>query len=305
MKALHFITAGFFGVVAITGPRAEATTVYALTENNAIFSFDSSNPEATFTAPQTITGLDPAHDLVGIDMRPADRQLYALGYASAGESAQLYMIDPLSAGATAIGAPTTLPGAGASNFFGFDFNPVVDRIRVVTSSNTNYRLNPDDGSLVAVDTMLSFAGGGGFPAIGGVAYSNNFDGATETTLFGYEMGPNQLVTIGGANGVPSPNGGQVFMVGGTGIFAETPRLGFDIGGASTAFVNATVSVGPAVSDRFYSVDLATGQLTLIGLMPVIGVEDIAVVPEPSSALLGTAALIACALRRRRQVSSAS
>ena len=187
-------------------------------------------------------------------------------------------------------------------------NPVVDLIRVVTSTNSNYRLNPTTGSLIATDTMLAFVGGAGTPSVPAIAYSNNYPGGGPagpfTTLYGYDVGTDSLVTIGGESGGPSPNGGQVFTVGPSTLFASPPRIGMDIhGNASNAFMNATVSVGPAVVDRFYSVPLGPFSPTLVGTFPFLGVEDIATVsiPEPSLAGLLGLGLAGAVLRRRRKV----
>jgi hypothetical protein len=55
--------------------------------------------------------------------------------------------DPSSGVATPVGAaPFAIPLAGAS--FGFDFNPTVDRIRVVSDAGQNVRQHPDLGTVV-------------------------------------------------------------------------------------------------------------------------------------------------------------
>jgi hypothetical protein len=78
--------------------------------------------------------------------------------------------------ATAVGAGFTLTDNTASRF-SVDFNPVVDRLRVVTGNGQNYRVHPVDGMLVAQDTSLR--DGADTPLISGVAYSSHFAGATE------------------------------------------------------------------------------------------------------------------------------
>ncbi len=91
-----------------------------------------------------ITGLTPGDQLVGIDFRPATGQLYGLSTPGGGPgSAQLYIIATETAVATQVGAPNAVLG-GTS--FGFDFNPVPDRIRVVSNAGENLRLNPNDGN---------------------------------------------------------------------------------------------------------------------------------------------------------------
>src|SRR5438034_1124187 len=77
---------------------------------------------------------------------------------------------------------------------------------------------------VAVDTALTFASGeseaGMTPDITGAAYTNNFKGATTSTLYAIDWRRGQLQRIGSPNGSPISSGtGQVFTVGtlGTGF----------------------------------------------------------------------------------------
>src|SRR5436190_1807291 len=94
-------------------------------------------------------------------------------------SAQLrmYSVNPLTGAATVFGniLAGTVPGAGDVDT-GYDFNPTVDRIRVVNENNANFRLNPNNGTLAGSDTNLTFVP----PAIGpegGLAYDRHLDRA--------------------------------------------------------------------------------------------------------------------------------
>ena len=131
--------AAALAVVAIAfgaNPAAAAPgdTVFALTSNNTIISFAPSSP-ATTTAPVAITGLNAGENILGIDFRPANNQLYALG-----SSSQLYTINTSTGAATKVGGTFATPLAGTQ--FGFDFNPVADRIRVVSSNRRAFLNGP-------------------------------------------------------------------------------------------------------------------------------------------------------------------
>src|SRR5205823_171232 len=80
---------------------------------------------------------------------------------------------------------------------GVDFNPVVDRLRVVSDANENVRINPDAG-LVTTDTALSFTTGtphaGEDPTIVDAAYDNDVPGAASTTLYDLDSHIGILVT---------------------------------------------------------------------------------------------------------------
>ncbi len=99
------------------------------------------------------------------------------------------------------------PGAGDSAT-GADFNPVVDRLRVVNFNQENFRINPNNGALSGDDTDLTFTA----PATGpvtAVAYDRNIapgppgtvaPPGTLTTLYGIDVGSDRLVVQGGVNG---------------------------------------------------------------------------------------------------------
>src|SRR5690606_11795882 len=71
---------------------------------------------------------------------------------------------------------------------GFDFNPTVDRIRLVTDNEQNLRLHPETGMVVAIDGNLN----PGDRTVNAVAYTNSFAGATQTTLFDIDLADGKL-----------------------------------------------------------------------------------------------------------------
>lgn len=73
-------------------------TLYAVTLNNQLFSFSSSDP-GTFNNVVAITGLQTGERILAIDFPPATGQLYGLG-----SSSRLYTIDPMAGAATQVGA---------------------------------------------------------------------------------------------------------------------------------------------------------------------------------------------------------
>lgn len=285
---------------AAVGSTASAETVYGLAGTTAagfsLFSFDSATPGVSTSVGAGITNLTAGTQLVGMDYRPATRTMYAIGYNTTAFTIQLYSVNVGTAALTAVGATTTVTGLNGSNRFGFDFNPVVDRIRVTHSSGANFRLNPNDGTVAGTDTALTYdasTGSTGIPAIYGAAYSSNFVGAASTTLYGYDYRTDQLTTVGGINGAPSPNGGLVFNIGDSGVISGSGGLDIDISAAGAAF--------GVLDNEFYTVNLATGAFTSAGLLTGrTDVLDIAAVPEPSTyVLVAVVALGGVVLRRRR------
>ena len=252
--------------------------VYAVTSNNNLISFDSERPEIIREI-VAITGITANQTLVGVDFRPATGELFGLGYNAAGGETRLYNINRSTGVATPIGdAPISL--ALGNGPVAVDFNPTVDRIRVVGANNANYRLNPTNGALAATDANLAYASGdvnaGTDPAIGSVAYTNSYNGATMTTLYTYDDSLNTVNTQ-----IP-PNNGTQNTIGMSGVMVNPndPSSDLDIYyDFSTATNEAylAANTGAGVNDNFYKLDLASGAATQVGKIGNgIAVRDIAV-----------------------------
>lgn len=225
-----------------------------------------------------------------------------MSYNSTTGASQLYTINLTTAVATPVGTGFTIVPGVTGSAFGFDFNPLVDRIRLIAGSNAtaanngaNYRLNPNDGTLAATDTSVAYAAGdpgfGTVPQISAAAYTNNVSGGTTTTLYAFNWANDDLVRVGSLNGAPiSPNTGQLFTVGDSGVVTGTRTLGFDISGATnTAYANLDLQTS-ATNDNFYTVNLATGGVTNRGTIGAgVPVLDISVGITPPTTTLGFSA----------------
>ena len=228
------------GVAIPTSPVA-----YAVDGSNVLHIF---NPWQTASMiSKNITGLQAGETILGIDMRPVNGQLYALGSTS-----RLYSINTANGMATVIGMPFSTPLSGTS--FGFDFNPTVDRIRVVSNTGQNLRLHPVTGAVAATDMILN----PGTPMVDAAAYTNNFAGATATTLYDIDISTDKLYIQN------PPNNGTLVEVGALNINADAHN-GFDIGGTSGKAYAILTSNG---NTKLYSIDLTTGNATAMGMFPV-------------------------------------
>ncbi len=243
--------------MAIQMITAVAPTVVAVTTTNRLIGFNAATP-GVLLGGGAITGLQAGENVVGIDFRPATGQLYALGSDS-----RLYTINLLTAVATEVGVGPFVPGL-TGIAFGFDFNPVPDRIRVVGDDRQNLRLHPDLGGVVGgmADSTLSE-----LSMVVGSAYTNNFTGTLATTLFGIDAGSNMLVRQGGdpGNTTPgdpgNPNSGVMTNIGMLGVDTTT-NAGFDIAGPLNGSALAAMEVGGV--SGLYKINLGTGAATLIG-----------------------------------------
>ncbi|MFD2935953.1 DUF4394 domain-containing protein [Spirosoma flavum] len=219
---------------------------YAIDGSNNLLIFNPMNPSPIT---KTITGLQSGEMIYGIDFRPVNGQLYAIGSTS-----RLYTINA-SSGAAALVGTGPLSTLLSGNDVGFDFNPTVDRIRVTTNTGQNLRLNPNDGAVAAIDGALN----PGMPNVTASAYTNNFAGATTTTLYNIDTQTNMAMLF---QQTP-PNAGTLVPVGSLGFTAESAN-GFDIGGTSGTAYALLRSNG---STRIYTINLMNGASTSGALLP--------------------------------------
>ena len=246
-----------------------AEKAVAVTASNKLLKFNAGRPGRILTT-LNITGLQPGETLLGIDYRVAKDQLYALG-----SSGRLYTINEDTAIASAVGTPFAVKLEGTQ--FGFDFNPTVDRIRVVSNTGQNLRLHPDTGAVVdsnmtldgvQTDGKLIYAAGdvnfGKLPMAVGAAYSYNKADTKITTNFALDAATGALVTQGSREGVMpavSPNTGQFFTIGSLGMAFNTAS--FDIQALSdVAF--AALSSDASMASRWVTIDLKTGAAKSLG-----------------------------------------
>ena len=127
-----------FPVTSDARSQAAGDTI-GLTETGKLVTFNRAAPAKLCTS-AALSGLGSGENVVGIDTRPADGQLYALTSAS-----KLYTVDKTTAAAT---LKSTLSTALAGSAFGVDFNPVPDRLRVTSNTGQNLRINVDTGATI-------------------------------------------------------------------------------------------------------------------------------------------------------------
>ncbi|GAB3901075.1 hypothetical protein GCM10028803_25110 [Larkinella knui] len=242
-------TLGGLGPKTIIGLAIPTDPVAYAVSGNDLLIF---NPWDLGPTLRNITGLQPGETIRGIDMRPATGQLYALGTSSR-IYAVSYPAGTTNAQLTVVGSGAFTPALTGSDY-GFDFNPTVDRIRVISNSGQNLRINPVTGE-VTVDKPLNYGPTAvDKPSVRAAAYSNNFQGATTTVLYDLDDFSNRLYRQ-----VP-PNDGTV--VGGSPLGIDiTGTNGFDIGGRSNKGYALLTSGN---STNLYMIDLNNGGLTNMG-----------------------------------------
>jgi Domain of unknown function (DUF4394) len=227
--------------------------VVAVTTDGKLIEFESDDPGDADTI-GTVKGLVGDTAILGIDYRPATGELIGLGNAGG-----VYAISDRNATAT---KKSQLSVALAGTSFGVDFNPTVDRFRIVSDTGQNLRANVDTGATL-VDGTLSYTPPAAASGITGAAYTNNdADLNTATTLFDLDAAMDQIAVQSPAN---------------SGTLAATGKLGVDTGLAvgfdifsdtrkgTTVGVRALASLTTADGrSRLFRINLLQGRAKLVG-----------------------------------------
>lgn len=239
---------------------AGAATVAALADGKRIVWIDTEQKKVTGSV--VLAG---GAALIGIDVRPADGRLYGVTPDGA-----IVVVDAKTGKWEPKSQLSEKLPSGAT--IGIDFNPVADRMRIVTSAGRNLRVNVDDGKAI-VDGELKYADSdankGKAPKVTAAGYTNSFAGSKETALYNIDSSTGMLVKQA------PPNDGVLTSIG---------ALGVKLNG-SAAFDIAADGKGGNVGwllagDMLAAVDLVSGAAKsaarISGLSGVI--TDIAVLP---------------------------
>jgi hypothetical protein len=247
-------------VFGIGANAAQAATVAGLMDGGAVLVWiDTGSMKVTKSV--KIQGAN----LVGIDVRPADKQLYGLT-----TQGKIVTIDAATGKVTDKSQVSEkLPEGGPVSV---DFNPAADRLRIVGADGTSLRVNVDDGK-TTVDGSLKYAEAdankGKMPKAGAVAYSNSFAGTKETALYDIDVANGVLVKQA------PPNDGTLNTIGALGVKLDGGAA-FDIVADGKGGNQAWLVSG----NRLYLVDLTKGSAkqtnTIGGLKGKL--MDIAVLP---------------------------
>jgi hypothetical protein len=230
--------------------RAPDRLLVATTDSNQLITFNAKDRRIRKLV--SIKGLPAGETLVGIDFQPASGALYGVG-----SNEIVYRVNERTGIAIAEG-PAFTPALNGQSF-GVDFNPVVNRIRVVSDAEQNLALDPDAGT-AATNANLNPAG----EMIVGAAYENSQFSAmapAATTLHVVGAANDRLYTQN-----PPANGTLTMprnlRVPGAGRLDVGANVGFDIEGASG--LGYLTDADPGRGTTLYTVDVPTGKAKSLG-----------------------------------------
>ncbi len=270
---------------------ASAATLFGVTTENSLVSFDSSAP-SVFQTSVTITGLFDADgttpnsngSILNLTARPGANsknfQLWAID-----NNANVYTIN-LGGAATLVSAGFNPAGFAA----GFAYDPFNDNFVYAGDNAESFSLSLTGSATANPD--LTYAGGGA-ASIFGLGIDPDFG-----TVFAIDAGNDSLSTSFDPN-FPGA-GSELTIVGGLNVnVASFGGLAVDFDGNLFASLSTD-----GISSGFYSVNKSTGEASLIGNFTT-GVSAITAAPVPDGGttcafLGGTFACLGLLRRKQRQ-----
>ena len=244
-----------------------AANAFFLTTDNSIVGVDVDDMEyarSVRTLPQAATAdtagaLDPLETVLDIDYRNSEGALYAL--TKTGTKGRIIRIDPTSGNFTRIstlvsdGTPTNMSLPATS--YTIDFNPVVDRLRIIGNDGSNWRTDVSTGDTL-VDTPTTVT------TLSGAAYEDTFSALGRgTRLFTLDAVSDKLYLQ-----TPPNDGIQTAakpLLGSTNVASID---GYDINPANNAGLAMMTVAGV---QRVYAINPAASSnaATLVGNPPVL------------------------------------
>ncbi len=235
-------------------------TFYALSENNALTQYNAQDVRNVGTK-ITISGLTTSENILSIDFRPVTGELYGVSNLN-----RLYIIDKSTGAAKAVSSTAFTPALSGTTV-SLDFNPTVDKIRIVTSSGQNLRLNPETGQVISTDANVTST------TISGIAYSNNKAGATSTVLYDLDPVARKLYRQ------DPPDNGTLVAVGNLDL-SLGDNVSFDISPDNS---NALAVGKVGDSTKLFTINLSSGRATVVGKF-ILGtsIKSIAIPTDPAA-----------------------
>lgn len=275
-KVLIACTIGLFTLASLSARADLAVGISFPSQgggDNDVVGFDTSNP-GTILFDHPIIGVVAGESIRGVDSW--NGIVYALGSAG-----NLYNLNYNTGQATLIGSGLGVVLNGAS--YGVENDP--NGFHVVSELGQNLNVNRTTGAATvgpAVNPSGTF--------LSALAYSSSAN-----KMYGIDSSANTFGTFNPVTGTYSTIG----LLG----FDVARNNGFDIAPSGIAYL-ASGATSSDVQANLYTVNLATGMASLVGLIGQVGdntlLRGLTIVPEPGTGALLVGGLVLLALNNRRR-----
>ncbi|REH37701.1 uncharacterized protein DUF4394 [Paraperlucidibaca baekdonensis] len=280
------------------GPRIQVSpaNAYLLTSNNRIIGVDLDDTEFARTVAaiaqntsttSSVNALDVGEEILDIDYRNAEGLLY--GLTRVGSEGRIILIDPINGTVfrrgrlVIVGDASAMPPTTDQNIvlnpntnYTIDFNPAVDKLRILGSDGTNLRVTIDANSSVTAATPTIAATlqddslNCGTPAatgcteplvLTGAAYTDERSMTPPTRLFGMDTRNTYALNA---------NAGTVTTVRALGVSGVTRVNGYDINPSNEQGVAVfTIASTPSVYAVDSTLNATTSAATFLTSLPVL------------------------------------
>jgi hypothetical protein len=250
---------------ALTHSTVPQATLLGVTRDARVVSFKVTTP-GTFDTNMPINGLQGGEQVLGFDIRPSNGLIYLLT-----DAGRVYTVDQATARAQ-LGA-TLMPNTNdpfrnlIGTTFGTDFSPTADALRVLSDAEHNLAVIVETGATITANFLRRIPAEANRPApdVVAIAYTSNFAGTNDTTLFNVDLGTNSLVSQKPANA------GMLTTIG---PLSSTQTFtfsgGFDIAGGDDGLAVAALQPTGSSQSTLYRVNLRTGALMDMGPIGAAG-----------------------------------
>lgn len=199
-----------------------------------LYFFDSTRPQ--HVRDQEVHGMQEDEAIVGLAVRPRTGGLYVVG-----DSSRLYLVNSETGDAVLVGGGDLRRQLFGQNF-GVAFNPVTDRLRIVSDTEQNLSVDPDTGAVVE-DRNLDYGDRSADPDVVAAAYS------PQGSLFVVDAHEDALF-------LQEPPFAGILSNQETLEIDVPQRAGLDVGHDGSGFL--ITSRDRSQNSRLYQLDLATG-----------------------------------------------
>lgn len=253
---------GLTGPTGGSGPKY----VYGLNDQNQLLLLKPGPPVTTVSTIQ-LQGITRGEFMLAIDFRPNGGALYGVSTA-----ALIYIIDVSTGFCKPVGRAPFDPGIKGSTV-GFDFDPALDQIRLVTDLDENIRIDPNTGVTISIDPDINPS----YYNMNSIAYG--YSSATHSfPLYDIDMARGYLLKQNPQNaGDVTPVGPLNLVISGEGGF-DIVRSTNSTTGMAALYGHAlfpSVTTGDNLGTdayRLWDINLSSAKVTYRGKLPrnVIG-----------------------------------